>query len=100
MASCSAVNSARTTSRFRKVRLPPPDPDRRQAAAAGDGAKGAREAEKSLQDRRDESPRQRAERIRDWERKRQKQRAFTRELLEAMDFSLLGTEELRGRKAG
>lgn len=67
----------------------PPDMERRERE----------KLEMSLSDRRHESPGERARRIGDWEKKREKQRAFTRELLEAMDFRLLGAEELRGRKS-
>jgi hypothetical protein len=54
---------------------------------------------KSIEDRRKESPQQRAKRIAQWEKNRQKDREFVNELLDAMDFRLTGEEEIAGRKA-
>ncbi len=55
--------------------------------------------EKSIEERRHESASARAKRVAEWEKKRRKQREFVDDLLQAMDFQLLGEEEVRGRKA-
>jgi hypothetical protein len=51
------------------------------------------------EERRKESPQQRAKREADWEKERAKDREFVKELLAAMDFRLAGEEEIAGRKA-
>ncbi len=67
----------------------PPDMERRERE----------KLEKSLEDRRKETPGERAKRVADWEKKQQKNREFTRELLQAMDFRVVGDEPIRDRKA-
>jgi hypothetical protein len=61
-----------------------------------------REREKlrqNIEARRSESPRERARRIAEWEKKRARSRAFVNELLDAMDFRLAGEEPVAGRAA-
>lgn len=55
--------------------------------------------QKSIEERQRESPQQRAKRVAQWEKDRQKDREFVNELLDAMDFKLTGEEEIAGRKA-
>ncbi len=55
--------------------------------------------QKSIEERRRESPQQRAKRVAQWEKDRQKDREFVNELLDAMDFRVTGEEEIAGRKA-
>jgi hypothetical protein len=60
-----------------------------------------REEEKlreSIEERRKESPEQRAKRIAEWQKKREKNREFLKEFLDAMDFRMTGTGERAGRK--
>ena len=54
--------------------------------------------QKSIEERRRESAQQRAKRIAQWEKDRQKDREFVNELLEAMDFRVTGEEVIAGRK--
>ena len=54
---------------------------------------------KSIAERQHESPEKRARRIREWEKKREKSRRFIDELIDAMDFRLVGEEKLAGREA-
>jgi hypothetical protein len=61
-----------------------------------------REQEKlraSIEERSKESPGQRNKRIAEWEKRREKQRAFLDEVSDAMDFRLAGEQEIHGRKA-
>ncbi|HVX67241.1 MAG TPA: hypothetical protein VHA11_11595 [Bryobacteraceae bacterium] len=61
-----------------------------------------REQEKLQADielRRKETPEQRAKRLADWEKRRNRERAVLVEALDAMDFHILGEEMIRGRKA-
>lgn len=67
----------------------PPDRERKEQ----------QKLQKSIEDRRRESPEQRARRTAGWEREREKNRQFVKELLAAMDFRLAGEEEIAGRKA-
>jgi hypothetical protein len=53
----------------------------------------------SIEERRKETPQQRSKRIAEWDKRRQKNRAFVDELLSAMDFRLLGKETVAGRPA-
>jgi len=54
---------------------------------------------KSIEERRRESPEARAKRIAAWDKKREKERAFQKEMLEAMDFRMAGEEPVAGRPA-
>ncbi len=53
--------------------------------------------EKSITDRRNETPEQRKQRIADWENKRRKQRDFLKEVPDAFDFRILGEHRIDGR---
>jgi hypothetical protein len=66
----------------------PPDGERKER----------RKLEKSIAERRAETPQQRAKRIAEWREKREHDREFLRELPEAFDFRTLGEEEVDGRK--
>ena len=52
--------------------------------------------QKSIEDRRKETPAQHEQRVADWERKQQKQREPLKELPEAFNFKLAGEEALNG----
>lgn len=59
----------------------------------------AREEDKlrrSIEDRRKETPEQRAQRIQDWERKQQKQRDPLREIPDAFELKMAGEEKIAG----
>ena len=51
---------------------------------------------KSIEDRRKETPEQRALRIKDWEKKQEKQREPLREIPDAFNFKLAGEEKVAG----
>jgi hypothetical protein len=51
---------------------------------------------KSIEDRRKETPEQRAQRVQDWERKQERQREPLREVPDAFDLKLAGEEKLAG----
>ena len=53
---------------------------------------------KSIEERRKESPQERAKRVAQWEKDRQKDRQFVNDLMNAMDFRVTGEEEMAGRK--
>jgi len=55
--------------------------------------------QKSIEDRRKETPEERANRISDWERKQQKQRDSLKELPDAFTFKLAGEETINGGDA-
>jgi hypothetical protein len=61
-----------------------------------DQRKEEEKLQKSITDRRHETPEQRRQRIAEWERKKQKQREPLKELLEAFNFKLAGEEALNG----
>jgi hypothetical protein len=54
--------------------------------------------EKSIAERRAETPAQREKRLTDWHRKREKEREFLREVPDAFDFRMVGEETLEGRR--
>lgn len=54
--------------------------------------------EKSIQQRRSETPAQRGKRLADWHRKREHEREFLHEVPDAFDFSMVGEETLDGRR--
>jgi hypothetical protein len=64
-----------------------------------DQRKEEEKLQKSIEDRRKETPDQRARRIADWERKQQKQREPLKDLPEAFTFKLAGEEALNGGEA-
>ena len=64
-----------------------------------DQSKEADKLQRSIEDRRKETPEQRERRIADWERKQQKQREPLKELPEAFTFTLTGEESLNGGDA-
>jgi hypothetical protein len=66
----------------------PPDLERREQE----------KLQKSIEERRKESPQERAKRVAQWEKDRQKDRRFVNELMNAMDFRVTGEEEIAGRK--
>jgi hypothetical protein len=53
--------------------------------------------DKSIVQRRAETPEQRAKRLDKWRKERDRERAFLREMLDAFDFRLAGEETLNGR---
>lgn len=55
--------------------------------------------QKSIEDRRKETPEERARRISEWERKQQKQRDALKELPDAFTFTLVGEEAINGGTA-
>ncbi len=57
-----------------------------------------RKLEKSIQQRRAETPAQREKRLADWHRKREHEREFLREVPDAFDFRTVGEETLDGRR--
>jgi hypothetical protein len=61
-----------------------------------DQRKEEEKLQKSIADRRKETPEQRERRVADWERKQQRQREPLKELPEAFDFKLTGEESLNG----
>ena len=64
-----------------------------------DQRKEEEKLQKSIADRRKETPEQRQRRVADWERKQQKQREPLKELPEAFTFKLTGEEALNGGEA-
>jgi hypothetical protein len=60
-------------------------------------AKEAENLRKSIEDRRRETPEQRAARIRDWDDKRAKQREPLKEIPDAFDLKITGEEKMEGR---
>ena len=64
--------------------------------SAKDQRKEEEKLQKSIADRRKETPEQRQRRVADWERKQQKQREPLKELPEAFTFKLTGEEALNG----
>jgi hypothetical protein len=60
--------------------------------------KEQRKLETSIAERRAESPGQRAKRLAEWREKRERDRAFLREVPDAFDFRMLGEEMVDGRK--
>ena len=54
--------------------------------------------DKSIEQRRAETPAQREKRLADWRRKREHQREFLREVPDAFDFRMAGEETLDGRR--
>ena len=64
--------------------------------SAKDQAKEQEKLRKSIEDRRRETPEQRARRVQEWERKQEKQREPLREIPEAFDLKLAGQEKLDG----
>jgi hypothetical protein len=67
--------------------------------SAKDQAKEDEKLQKSIADRRKETPEQRERRVADWERKKQRQREPLKELPEAFIFKLTGEETLNGGEA-
>jgi hypothetical protein len=61
--------------------------------------KEQRKLEKSIAERRAETPNQRAKRLEDWRKQRERQREFEHELLDAFDFRLAPEETVNGRRA-
>jgi hypothetical protein len=61
-----------------------------------DQSKEEEKLQKSIEDRRKESPAQHAQRVADWERKQDKQREPLKELPNAFNFKLVGEEALNG----
>jgi len=61
-----------------------------------DQAKEEEKLRRSIEDRRKEPPEQRAQRIKDWERKQEKQREPLREIPEAFDLKLAGEDKIDG----
>jgi hypothetical protein len=64
--------------------------------SAKDQAKEEEKLRKSIEDRRKETPEQRAQRIQDWERKQARQREPLREVPEAFDLKLVGEDKIAG----
>ena len=64
-----------------------------------DQRKEEEKLQKSIADRRKESPEERARRVAEWARKRQKQREPLKELPDAFTFKLAGEETLNGSEA-
>ena len=56
------------------------------------------EFEKETRKRENESPEERQKRLEKFEKQRQDERAFVREILDAYDFTLVGSEVLNGRE--
>ena len=67
-----------------------------QPLSQKDQRKEEEKLQKSIEDRRKETPAQRAQRVADWERKQKKQREPLKELPEAFHFKLAGEEALNG----
>jgi len=67
-----------------------------QPLSPKDQAREEEKLRKSIEDRRKESPEARAQRIQDWERKQQTQRAPAKEIPEAFDLKLAGEEKVAG----
>ena len=67
-----------------------------QPLSAKDQRKEEEKLQKSIEDRRKETPAQHAQRVADWERKQEKQREPLKELPEAFNFKLAGEEALNG----
>jgi hypothetical protein len=70
-----------------------------QPLSPKDQRKEEEKLQKSIEDRRKETPEQRERRVADWDRKRQKQREPLKELPEAFNFRLAGEEALNGGEA-
>jgi hypothetical protein len=64
-----------------------------------DQRKEQEKLQRSIVDRRKETPEQRAQRVADWEHKQQKQREPLKELPQAFTFKLVGEEALNGGEA-
>ena len=67
-----------------------------QPLSPKDQRKEEEKLQKSIEDRRKETPAQREQRVAEWERKQQKQREPLKELPEAFTFKLAGEEALNG----
>ena len=67
-----------------------------QPLSPKDQRKEEEKLQKSIEDRRRETPEQRERRVADWDHKRQKQREPLKELPEAFNFKLAGEEALNG----
>ncbi len=67
--------------------------------SAKDQAKENEKFDKETKKRENESPEQRQKRLQQYEKDRQDERAFVREVLDAYDFKLIGEETLNRRKA-
>ena len=67
-----------------------------QPLSAKDQRKEEEKLQKSIEDRRKETPAQHAQRVADWERKQEKQREPLKELPAAFNFKLAGQEALNG----
>jgi hypothetical protein len=67
-----------------------------QPLSPKDRRKEEEKLQKSIEDRRKESPAQHAQRVADWERKQEKQREPLKELPQAFTFKLAGEEALNG----
>ena len=67
-----------------------------QPLSPKDQRKEEEKLQKSIEDRRKETPEQRDRRVAEWDRKRQKQREPLKELPEAFNFRLAGEEALNG----
>ena len=67
-----------------------------QPLSQKDQRKEEEKLQKSIEDRRKETPAQRAQRVADWERKQEKQREPLKELPAAFHFKLAGEEALNG----
>ncbi len=66
---------------------------------AKDQSKEDEKFEKETKKRENETPEERRKRLEKYEKERQDDRAFVREILDAYDFKLVGEEVLNGRKA-
>jgi hypothetical protein len=64
--------------------------------SAKDQHKEEEKLQKSIEDRRKDTPEQHAQRVAEWERKQEKQREPLKELPHAFDFTLAGEEALNG----
>lgn len=67
-----------------------------QPLSAKEQAQEEAKLRKSIEDRRKETPEQRAQRVQDWERKQERQREPLRELPDAFDLKLAGEEKIAG----
>lgn len=67
-----------------------------QPLSAKDRAKEEEKLQKSIEDRRKETPEARARRVQEWERKQEKQREPLREIPEAFDLKLAGEGKVDG----
>ena len=90
-------------SRLFDVTIQEQSPYRRLIARDGQPLSAAEQAaemanlQRSIEERRRETPAQRAKRMQEWEKRRERQRRFLREIPLAFDFTLLREEHIEGR---